>query len=309
MRPAPGWSRALPEYARGHAAGVARRGAPPRHRSDGGLYVPEALPEGALTWLRPGGSLPRRPRPCSDRSSRAIAAVRAAGPVPGGVLLLSAPGAAREEALPPRAVPRPHPRPSGLRERVPRRLPAADSSRRAPGRTVLVATSGTRQPWLGFHRQPGVRVVLSYPEGTRLAPRQAHPAGLLGTTSRCTGSLAPFDDCQRMVAAFADPGSPRSALTSANGISLGVSAAARLPRPRGLPRRWIRPAVVPPATWATRWRRSGRAWRADRRHRPRHQRQPSVDMPWLLLPACFALVRQMPGPDNSTAAVDLPDPR
>jgi threonine synthase len=72
-----------------------------------------------------------------------------------------------------------------------------------------------------FHGQPGVRVVLLYPEG-RVSPRQAHQLGCFGdnvTALRIAGS---FDDCQRMVkAAFADPALSSLRLTSANSISLG----------------------------------------------------------------------------------------
>jgi threonine synthase len=90
-------------------------------------------------------------------------------------------------------------------------------------RTVLVATSGDTGGAVAaaFHRMPGVRVVLLYPDG-RVSARQAHQLGAFGdnvTTLRVAGS---FDDCQRMVkAAFADPQLEGLPLTSANSISLG----------------------------------------------------------------------------------------
>jgi threonine synthase len=90
--------------------------------------------------------------------------------------------------------------------------------------TVLVATSGDTGSAVAaaFHRAPGVRVVLLYPDG-RVSPRQAHQLGCFGdnvTALRLAGS---FDDCQRMVkAAFADRElRERLRLTSANSISLG----------------------------------------------------------------------------------------
>ncbi len=93
-----------------------------------------------------------------------------------------------------------------------------------PLRTVLVATSGDTGAAVAaaFHRRPGFRVVVLYPDG-RVSPRQAHQLGAFGdnvTAYRVAGS---FDDCQRMVkAAFANPElRERAGLTSANSISLG----------------------------------------------------------------------------------------
>lgn len=90
--------------------------------------------------------------------------------------------------------------------------------------TVLVATSGDTGAAVAsaFHRRPGFRVVILYPDG-RVSPRQAHQLGALGdnvTTFRVGGT---FDDCQRMVkAAFGDRElTGRHALVSANSISLG----------------------------------------------------------------------------------------
>jgi threonine synthase len=100
-------------------------------------------------------------------------------------------------------------------------------SGRGPGRchvTVLVATSGDTGSAVAaaFHRRPGVRVVILYPDG-KVSPRQAHQLGCFGdnvTALRVAGS---FDDCQRLVKqAFADR-ELRAAvpLASANSISLG----------------------------------------------------------------------------------------
>jgi len=90
--------------------------------------------------------------------------------------------------------------------------------------TVLVATSGDTGSAVAaaFHRSPGVRVILLYPDG-RVSPRQAHLLGCFGdnvTALRVAGS---FDDCQQAVkAAFADRElTDRLQLTSANSISLG----------------------------------------------------------------------------------------
>lgn len=90
--------------------------------------------------------------------------------------------------------------------------------------TVLVATSGDTGAAVAaaFHRRPGFRVAVLYPDG-RVSPRQAHQLGAFGdnvTAYRVAGS---FDDCQAMVkAAFADEQlNERHGLVSANSISLG----------------------------------------------------------------------------------------
>jgi len=90
-------------------------------------------------------------------------------------------------------------------------------------RTVLVATSGDTGGAVAsaFHRMPGVRVVLLYPDG-RVSPRQAHQLGAFGDNVTALRVAGAFDDCQRMVkAAFADPALEPLRLTSANSISLG----------------------------------------------------------------------------------------
>jgi threonine synthase len=93
-----------------------------------------------------------------------------------------------------------------------------------PPLTILVATSGDTGGAVAaaFHRRPGFRVVVLYPQG-RVSPRQAHQLGAFGDnvhTYRVQGS---FDDCQALVKqAFADA-ELRAAvpLSSANSISLG----------------------------------------------------------------------------------------
>jgi len=90
-------------------------------------------------------------------------------------------------------------------------------------RTVLVATSGDTGSAVAaaFHRMPGVRVVLLYPDG-RVSPRQAHQLGAFGDNVTALRVAGTFDDCQRMVkAAFGDPDLAGLRLTSANSISLG----------------------------------------------------------------------------------------
>lgn len=93
-----------------------------------------------------------------------------------------------------------------------------------PLRTVLVATSGDTGGAVAaaFHRRPGFRVVILYPDG-RVSARQAHQLGAFGDNVHALKVSGSFDDCQRMVKALlADRHlAARFALTSANSISLG----------------------------------------------------------------------------------------
>ncbi|GAB3350326.1 threonine synthase [Lysobacter tyrosinilyticus] len=94
----------------------------------------------------------------------------------------------------------------------------------APPTTILVATSGDTGAAVGaaFHRRPGFKVVILYPDG-RVSPRQAHGLECFGdnvSTYRVAGT---FDDCQRMVKQALGDESLRARvpLSSANSISLG----------------------------------------------------------------------------------------
>ena len=89
---------------------------------------------------------------------------------------------------------------------------------------ILVATSGDTGGAVAaaFHRRPGIRVGILYPDGL-VSPRQAHQLACWGdnvTTWKVAGS---FDDCQRLVkAAFRDPElTTRLRLSSANSINIG----------------------------------------------------------------------------------------
>jgi threonine synthase len=101
-----------------------------------------------------------------------------------------------------------------------RRLPRADDR----PLTILVATSGDTGAAVAaaFHRQPGVRVVILYPDGL-VSPRQAHQLGCFGDNVSALRVAGRFDDCQRMVkAALNDTGlQAQRPLSSANSISLG----------------------------------------------------------------------------------------
>lgn len=90
--------------------------------------------------------------------------------------------------------------------------------------TILVATSGDTGAAVAaaFHGQPGLRVVVLYPDG-RVSPRQAHQLGCFGDNVQAFRVSGTFDDCQAMVKeALADVTLQSSVpLSSANSISLG----------------------------------------------------------------------------------------
>lgn len=90
--------------------------------------------------------------------------------------------------------------------------------------TILVATSGDTGAAVAaaFHRQPGLRVVILYPDG-RVSPRQAHQLGAFGDNVQAFRVNGSFDDCQRLAKhALIDPDlQAQRRLSSANSISLG----------------------------------------------------------------------------------------
>ncbi|WP_411850825.1 threonine synthase [Stenotrophomonas sp. LGBM10] len=90
--------------------------------------------------------------------------------------------------------------------------------------TIVVATSGDTGAAVAaaFHRQPGIRVVVLYPDG-RVSPRQAHQLGCFGDNIRTLRVAGSFDDCQAMVKqALGDRAlQAQVPLSSANSISLG----------------------------------------------------------------------------------------
>ena len=100
------------------------------------------------------------------------------------------------------------------------RIPRADDR----PLTVLVATSGDTGSAVGsaFHLRPGFRVAVLYPDGL-VSPRQAHQLGAFGDNVSAFRVAGTFDDCQRMVkAALVDHALAANVhLTSANSISLG----------------------------------------------------------------------------------------
>ena len=90
--------------------------------------------------------------------------------------------------------------------------------------TILVATSGDTGSAVAaaFHRMPGFRVVILYPDG-RVSKRQAHQLGCFGDNVLALRVPSGFDQCQALAKqAFSDSElRARVPLSSANSISLG----------------------------------------------------------------------------------------
>ena len=192
---------------------------------DGGLYVPESLPHIRVADF--------------DRcDTLATVAARLLRPFFAGDALESELEAICGEALDLDAPLRPiaaqtwllelfHGPTAAFKDFGARFLAACLARLRRPGDTpvtVLVATSGDTGAAVAaaFHRRPGFRVVILYPDG-RVSPRQAHQLGCFGdnvTALRVAGS---FDDCQALVKQALNDGALKSTtpLTSANSISLG----------------------------------------------------------------------------------------
>ncbi|MCQ4164641.1 threonine synthase [Tahibacter harae] len=90
--------------------------------------------------------------------------------------------------------------------------------------TIVVATSGDTGAAVAaaFHRQPGLRVAVLYPDG-RVSPRQAHQLGCFGGNIHSYRVAGSFDDCQALVKQALNDATLQQAvpLSSANSISLG----------------------------------------------------------------------------------------
>jgi threonine synthase len=93
--------------------------------------------------------------------------------------------------------------------------------------TILAATSGDTGSAVAhaFHKVPGTRVVILYPDG-RVSPTQEAQLTMFNgsrTNVRAYGVAGSFDDCHRLTRqAFADPDlRRRMRLTSANSVNIG----------------------------------------------------------------------------------------
>jgi len=207
--------------------------------ADGGLYVPERLPKmDAADLIGKGGPdgrdvhVPALP----------VVAERLLAPFFAGSSLAPQLGAICREALdlPLPIVPLPsssqgpsyllelfHGPTAAFKDFAARFLAACLARLRTrddPLRSVLVATSGDTGGAVAaaFHRRPGFRVVILYPDG-RVSTRQAHQLGAFGDNVHALKVDGSFDDCQRIVKSLLGDRhlAARFALTSANSISLG----------------------------------------------------------------------------------------
>ena len=191
---------------------------------DGGLYVPEALP--APRALAPG-------RDIADTAAEVLAPFFLGDRLEGELAAICREAFDFPAPLKPLGTPRDHVLalfhgPTAAFKDFGARFLAACMARlrrdEAKPLTILVATSGDTGAAVAaaFHRQPGLRVVVLYPDG-RVSPRQAHQLGCLGdniTALRVAGS---FDDCQALVKRALNDADlqAQAPLSSANSISLG----------------------------------------------------------------------------------------
>ncbi len=199
-----------------------RRGLAP----DGGLYVPEHLPAIAASEL-------------ADSRSLAETANRVLAPFLAGSSMRESLADITAEAL---DLPLPlvefepqqswmlelfHGPTAAFKDFAARFLAACMARLREahdPVQTIMVATSGDTGGAVAaaFHRRPGFRVVILYPEG-RVSARQAHQLGAFGDNIHTFSVAGDFDDCQRLAKqALNDRQLNRQLhLTSANSISIG----------------------------------------------------------------------------------------
>ena len=204
----------------GFSAAVARGLA-----ADGGLYVPESLPS-------------RDPSECSNVDDLAATAAWMLAPFVEGDALagelasicrgaLSFPLSVREVSgggTTARLLELFH-GPTAAFKDVGARFLAECLARLEPAaeRTVLVATSGDTGGAVAaaFHKRPGFRVVVMFPDGG-VSPRQQHQLTCFGDNVLAFAVKGTFDDCQRILkAALADAELVRChGLTTANSINI-----------------------------------------------------------------------------------------
>jgi threonine synthase len=202
---------------------------------DGGLYVPASLPEFtpaefdgcdsfseiAARFLAPfydGTSLaPVLPGLCADALSFPVPLRRLEGPVSSkgdglSVLeLFHGPTAAFKDV--------------GARFLAANMVAILEKGEYAEAPvTIVVATSGDTGGAVAaaYHRKPGTRVVVLFPEG-RVSPRQQHQLTCWGDNIISMAVRGEFDDCQRLAkAAFANESlMAQHHLCSANSINVG----------------------------------------------------------------------------------------
>ncbi len=191
---------------------------------DGGLYVPEALPK--ARELAPG-------RDIAGTATTLLAPFFAGDGLEDELAAICGEAFDFPAPLRPLGTPRDHVLelfhgPTAAFKDFGARFLAASMARlrreHATPLTILVATSGDTGAAVAaaFHRQPGLRVVVLYPDG-RVSPRQAHQLGCFGDNIAALRVAGSFDDCQALVKRALNDADLQAQvpLSSANSISLG----------------------------------------------------------------------------------------
>lgn len=194
---------------------------------DGGLYVPAALPRIEPAAFRPETSLPELATDVLAPFFEGSALAERLDAICRDALDLPLPLAAMDDETPAWILELFHGPTAAFKDFAARFLARCLGElhgAEATERTVLVATSGDTGAAVAaaFHRQPGFRVVILYPEG-RVSGRQAHQLGAFGDNVHTFCVQGSFDDCQRLAKqALGEPEMvKRHGLTSANSISIG----------------------------------------------------------------------------------------
>ncbi|HLT43990.1 MAG TPA: threonine synthase, partial [Luteimonas sp.] len=191
---------------------------------DGGLYVPERIP--AIDFSAPAASLPAT-------ALRTLAPYFVDSSLRGHLQAICADAFSFDAPLRPLAgagdhvLELFHGPTAAFKDYAARFLARALEGLRSPDAaptTILVATSGDTGAAVAaaFHRRPGFRVVILYPDG-KVSPRQAHGLGCWGDNVAAYRVEGSFDDCQSLAKQALSDEALRAKvpLGSANSISLG----------------------------------------------------------------------------------------
>lgn len=191
---------------------------------DGGLYVPETIPQVDLdvprATLADTADAVLAPYFAGSRLRPRLAALcREAFAFDAPLRPLRGPGDHVLELF--------HGPTAAFKDYAARLLAAALGELRAPDApttTIVVATSGDTGAAVAaaFHRRPGFRVAILYPDG-KVSPRQAHGLECWGDNVQAYRVNGSFDDCQRLAKQALGDTALRAErpLGSANSISLG----------------------------------------------------------------------------------------
>ncbi|MDE2306268.1 MAG: pyridoxal-phosphate dependent enzyme, partial [Gammaproteobacteria bacterium] len=195
---------------------------------DGGLYVPERLPQVDHAALAEARGLPQVARTALAGFFEGDLLEPRLGQIADAALDVPAPTTVVEANPDPLFVLELYHGPTAAFKDFGARFLAESLQRiEAPGAqplTILVATSGDTGGAVAaaFHRRPWVRVVILYPKGL-VSPRQEQQLTCWGENVKSLRVDGTFDDCQRLVKeAFVDARlRERHRFSSANSINIG----------------------------------------------------------------------------------------